>query len=373
MTPASRTPRRIALAVGHTAGHVMPAVAVAEAYGRIADVEFLFLASADGPALSIARSAGYRVEAVAGSALARVGPLGKLGAIARAVLGARQARALLARHGARLAIGFGGYPTGSVIVGARALGLPTAILEPNVEPGIANRWLGPLVARVYVSWPETRARFSARRTVVTGTPVRAALGASAHAARRPRREDEPARVLVMSGSRGEGFLARRVPELLGRVGARGVRLQALHHAGPLAASDVVASYRAASVEARVVPFIEDMPAAYGWADLVISRAGASTIAEIAAAGLPSLLVPLASAAADHQSANARAVAGAGAAVWTREADWNLDELTAHLTAVLAHRPQWEAMAGAARGLAAPDAAERIAADAEQILSARDGR
>ena len=146
-----------------------------------------------------------------------------------------------------------------------------------------------------------------------------------------------------------------------------------HHAGPLAASDVVASYRGASVEARVLPFIEDMAAAYGWADLAISRAGASTIAEIAAAGLPSLLVPLASAAGDHQSANARAVAGAGAAVWTRESDWNLEELAEQLTAVLAQRSRWEAMAGAARGLAAPDAAERIAADAARLLTARAAR
>jgi len=348
----------------------MPALAVAEAYGRIADVDVLFLAPADGPAGSILRKAGYRVETVAGSALARARALDKLAAIGRAVAGVRQARALLAQHGARLTIGFGGYPTGSVILGARTLGLPTAIVEPNVEPGIANRWLAPLVDRVYVSWPETRLRFPARRTVVTGTPVRAALGVSARAARRPRREGEPARILVMSGSRGEVFLARRVPELLGQVGARGVPLEVLHHAGPLGASDLVASYRAASVEARVLPFVEDMAAAYGWADLVISRAGASTIAEIVAAGLPSLLVPLASAAGDHQSANARAVAGAGAAIWIREADWDAEHLTARLTAVLADPSKWTAMAEAARGLDAPDAAARIAADAERILCER---
>jgi len=129
VTPSPPAPRSVALAVGHTAGHVMPALAVAEAYRRIADVDVLVLAPADGPAVSIARKAGYRTETVPGSAIARVGAIGKLSPLGRP--GARQARALLARHGARLAIGFAGYPTGSVILAARTLGLPTAIADRN--------------------------------------------------------------------------------------------------------------------------------------------------------------------------------------------------------------------------------------------------
>jgi UDP-N-acetylglucosamine--N-acetylmuramyl-(pentapeptide) pyrophosphoryl-undecaprenol N-acetylglucosamine transferase len=129
VTPSPPAPRSVALAVGHAAGHVMPALAVAEAYRRIAHVDVLVRAPADGPAVSIARKAGYRTETVAGSAIARVGAIGKLDPLGRP--GARRARALLARHDTRLAIGFGGYSTGSVILAARALGLATAIVDRN--------------------------------------------------------------------------------------------------------------------------------------------------------------------------------------------------------------------------------------------------
>ena len=364
--------RRVAFAVGDTAGHVAPAIAVAEAYRRRFDVDVLFLVPSERPAATqLVRRAGYRLEVVSGSPLVRVHALGRVAAIGRAVSGARRARTLLGSRGIQLVIGFGGYATGGVLVAARTLGISTAIVEPNVEPGLANRWLGHLVDRIYVSWPTTRGSFREDRTMVIGTPVRTAMVSGARDHRAPAPDGCPMRVFVTSASRGGSFLAEHVPAMLAAVRARGLPVEVWHQTADADPEAVEDAYRRAAVPARVERFVDDMGAAYVWADVVIARAGASTLAELAGGGLPSLLVPLADAAGDHQAANARAFADAGAAWWIREADWETGAVAARLAKLLTDERERSALGGAARRLAALDAADRIVTDCEARL--RKGR
>jgi UDP-N-acetylglucosamine--N-acetylmuramyl-(pentapeptide) pyrophosphoryl-undecaprenol N-acetylglucosamine transferase len=360
----------VLIAVGATAGHVYPALAIADAYrARCPDVDVRFAGVADPLPARLLAAHGQALQPVSSSPLVGVGMAGQLAALARVVRGLAQARRLLRAQGARLVLGLGGYASGSILLAARTLGARVAIHEANVVPGRANRLLAPFAHRVYLGFATAAPALRNRDPLVTGHPVRAAIAALAPVRREAPGRDRPARVLVLNSTRGERFFAERVPSLLAALDRRGVAVEARHQSGQVAVDDVALAYRRAGVKAAVAPYLEEIAADYRWADLVIARAGAGTIAETAAAGLPALLVPLTDASADHQAANAAAVAAAGAAITVREADWQCDSLAAQATALL--RPAaWTAAAAAARGLARPDAAARIVADCEASMVGR---
>jgi UDP-N-acetylglucosamine--N-acetylmuramyl-(pentapeptide) pyrophosphoryl-undecaprenol N-acetylglucosamine transferase len=187
----------------------------------------------------------------------------------------------------------------------------------------------------------------------------------------PRAHPDPRRVnvLVTSGSRGERFLGARVPELAARLRRHGLSLILRHQGG----GDVAAieqAYAGAGIEATVEPFIEDMAATLAWADFAITRAGAGTLAELALAGVPALLVPLGDAAYDHQAANAAAFAGRGAALSWREQEWNTDTVAAAVSSLLQDPSAWTSMSRAMSSLATPDAASRIVRECEALMDGR---
>lgn len=369
--PAAGGRRRLVIVVGPTAGHVYPALAIAEAW-RAAhpDVDVRFAGGPDGPAGPLLARRGYTLHPIAGSQLAGVGPGARLAAAGRVLAGFAQARRLLRAHGARLVLGLGGYASGAALLAARALGARVAIHEANAVPGIANRMLVPFAHRVYLGSAAVARAFPAARSVVTGHPVRAEIAALAAERRRPPDRQRAVRVLVLSSTRGEAFLAAQVPALLADLAGRGVAVEALHQTGAVRADEVVDAYRRCGVRAMVAPYLDEIAGAYRWADLVVARSGAGTVAEAAAAGVPALLVPLADAAGDHQAANAAAVAAAGAGLAVREGEWRGDVLAARLAMLLGDPVQWSAMAEAARSRAAPDAAARIVADGEALMAGR---
>ena len=363
--------RRIALVVGPTAGHVHPAIAIAEAYrAAFPDVADVFVGAVAGPALRILAARGIPLETVSASPIAGVGVASRLGAVASVVPTFAQARRLLRKHDTRLAIGVGGYASGGVLLAARSLGVRTVIHEANVVPGLANYLLAPVAHRVHQGLASSSGDIAARGRVVTGHPVRAEIAALAAAM--PAAPSPPAavRVFVTGGSRGGRFLAEHAPDLIARIERLGVTLEVLHHAGELDADVVRDIYRARGVKATVAGDFLDMVQVYRWAHFVIARAGAGTLAELATAGLPALLVPLADAARDHQSHNARLFGEAGAAMWTREAAWHADELAARVATLLGDAAAWRSASRAARALATPDAAARIVADCESLMSGR---
>jgi UDP-N-acetylglucosamine--N-acetylmuramyl-(pentapeptide) pyrophosphoryl-undecaprenol N-acetylglucosamine transferase len=363
--------RQLAIIFGPTAGHVYPALAIADAYRRAAaGVDVLFIGAESGPARALLQARGERVAIVAGSALRGVGPRGKLRALPRVAVGMAQSRRILRAHGTRLVLGLGGYASGGVLLAARTLGLRTAIHEANVVPGLANRLLAPLADRIYLAHAGARAAFAASRRLVTGHPVRADIAAMASAARLAPHRYRARRVLVTSGSRGMAFLIDRVPNLLGEVQRQGVTVEALHQAGDADPQLLRVAYLRAGVKAAITPYYTDIASVYRAADFAITRAGAGTVAELAAAGLPALLVPLADLADDHQAANAQTFTEAGAGLSVREADWDARALGTRVAALLGDAAAWTEASDAARARAVPDAAERIVADCEAQMAGR---
>jgi UDP-N-acetylglucosamine--N-acetylmuramyl-(pentapeptide) pyrophosphoryl-undecaprenol N-acetylglucosamine transferase len=266
-------------------------------------------------------------------------------------------------------IGTGGYASGAVVLAGRSLGLPTALVEPNAVPGLANRLLRRWVDRAYVN-SAACARFFGPRSVVTGTPLSPAFVAAFEGRRKTPPAPGSFRVLVMGASRGEQFLGEHVPALVGRVRDRGVTLDVWHQAGALDASALAGSYARTGVEARVTPFLHDVADAYGWSHFVIGRAGANTVAELAVAGLPALLIPLRDAALGHQDANAAEYSGRGAAIWCREDGFDVEALAARIASLAADAGEWSAMSAAARAEARPGAAAAIVEDCERLVGDR---
>lgn len=362
--------RRIAIAAGGTAGHVTPALAVAAAYRRRRpDVDLFFLGGVEGVGESLVLRAGHRLERVPARPWFGSSRWQRMLAFAAAARGALRARRILRARGVHLVLGFGGYATAGAVLAARSLGLPAAIHEANAFSGRANRLLGRTADRVFLGHAAAASAWPAGRCAVTGTPVRPCIAALGEQPRRPPvLAQRPARLLVLGGARGAAFFSPRLPPLLKALAARGVAAEVRHQIGAGDAGEVRAAYAAAAIAAQVDAFIDDIAAAYAWADVVIARAGASTIAELALVGLPSLLVPLSTAADDHQSANAAAHAAGGAALWVRESDWNTDSLSASLAPLLGDPEVWQAAAARARRRAVPAAADAIVDQCEEMLS-----
>ena len=368
--PSPTRARRVALVVGDTPGHFYPALAVAEAFRRrVADADIVFFGPR-GIGAALAARGGLQYRAVLVSQLARASLADRVTAIGRTLVGIVQARCALRPFGAKLVMGFGGYASGPVVLAARTLGVRAVIHEANMRPGIANRWLARLADRVYLNHAAAGRWFPPHRVRVTGWPVRTAVRALADLPRDFPGRTRPARILVCSGSRGGAFLAREVPGLLARVAAGGRVLDVRHQSADASPAAIGDAYTRLGIAACVSPFIDDLPASYGWADLVIARAGAGTLAELAVAGLPSLLVPLADAASDHQRENAARFGADGAALWTRERDWDAAALAAQLAQVLGDPATWNALAASARRLAIPDAADTVLDDCEELMRGR---
>jgi UDP-N-acetylglucosamine--N-acetylmuramyl-(pentapeptide) pyrophosphoryl-undecaprenol N-acetylglucosamine transferase len=360
--------RRIAFAVGDTAGHVSPALAVAEAFEALpGGAEVVIFAAHDAASDRLSGVSG-RLVRVRSSAIARATPLRRAIAVAQVAAGFPATRHVLSRFGVRLVIGTGGHTSGVVLLAARTLRLQTAIVEPNTEPGLANRLLKHVAGRAYVTSDEC-ARYFGAKAVKTGTPLSPSFVRQVVAARAA--PGAPAvRVLVTGGSRGGAFFAEAVPAFLQAVQALGSTLDVWHQSAGSAAPALEEAYAARGLKARVSPFIDDMAAAYRWTHFVIARAGANTIAELAVSGTPSLIVPLADAAGDHQAANAAAYETAGAALWCREGDFLSQTTVSAVHDLLSDSSKWLAMSDAARASSNPGATAAVVADCERWMEGR---
>lgn len=350
--------RLLVIAAGGTGGHLFPAQALAEEMlGRGWRVTL----STDARG---ARYAGGFPPEVVRAVLPSASPA-RGGALARAALPLRLAagiaRALAAFRGDTPACvaGFGGYPAVPAMAAARLLGLPRLVHEQNAVPGRVNRFFATRVHAVACGiWP---ARLpDGARAVPVGNPVRAAVRAAAALPYVPP-GDGPLSLLATGGSQGAGALGRLVPEALGLLEPPlRARIAAAIQVRPEDLEAVRARCRALGLAAETAPFFADLPERLARAGLVIARAGASTVAELAVVGRPAILVPYPAAADDHQTANAAGLAAAGAALLLPEAGLTAATLAGHVAAILADPARAAAMAGAARSLGRPDAAARLA-------------
>jgi UDP-N-acetylglucosamine--N-acetylmuramyl-(pentapeptide) pyrophosphoryl-undecaprenol N-acetylglucosamine transferase len=312
---------------------------------------------------------GYRLVHVRAAPLFGTGALGRVRAATSLFAGTKDARGWLRAERPAIVLGFGGYAGAGAVLGAWSLGIPAAIHEANATGGVANRFLARVAGRVLLGFAEAAGDFPSGRTIVTGMPVRPTV----EAAGRDRTASRTFRVLVLGGSLGSTFLNARVPDLLARVTRAGVTLRVRHQTGGHAPAPVADAYEEAGVAADVFAYDDELPTAYRDADFAIACAGASTLVELAAAQVPALLVPLGTAALDHQTANARAFAAATGAWWTTEAAWDgaalADRLAAFATSGTARAEAADRLAAAAR----PDAAQAVVAACEALATGHPAR
>ena len=340
---------KILLAGGGTGGHVFPAIAVARALSELG-ANPLFVGAERGLEAKAVPDAGYKLhllplEPMKGGGVRRAMRGGMI-----AATGVAAATRLLRRERPAVVLGVGGYAAGPTCLAAAVLGIPLAVLEPNAVPGFTNRLLAPFATRAYVTWPGAGRRFRSVR--VLGVPVRPGFMVTPYVARR--------RIVVFGGSQGARILNETLPGAFAELRAQGLEFSLLHQTGRSAAPAAAERYAALGIPVQVTPFVDDVPAELARASLVLGRAGASTVAELLAAGRPSVLVPFAAAADDHQTANARLVEAAGAGVHVAERE--LGRLAVVLRELFSEPARLSGMANAAASIARPNAAHAIAVD-----------
>jgi UDP-N-acetylglucosamine--N-acetylmuramyl-(pentapeptide) pyrophosphoryl-undecaprenol N-acetylglucosamine transferase len=346
---------RVVIAGGGTGGHVMPALAIGRELRGKHGAEVLFIGTARGLETKMVPEAGFRLELVRSGQLKNVSLATRLKTLGDLPLGVLHCIRLLKEFRPQVVVGVGGYASGPAMIAAVLKGIPTLAYEPNAVPGMTNRLLGKRVSAAAVNFDATVKFF--RNAEVTGVPVRPEIF---DLPERPR--GAAPRLLITAGSNGALIFNETLPKIVVPLLEAVPGLTIVHQTGQRSLEATRAAYAASGVDpARwsVEAFLTDMPSEYAAADLVLARAG-STIAELCAAGKPSVLVPLPTAADDHQRKNAEVLAGAGAAMMLLQRDATPEAMEQMLVDLLLDGDRRRRMAQAAKRLARPGALERIA-------------
>jgi UDP-N-acetylglucosamine--N-acetylmuramyl-(pentapeptide) pyrophosphoryl-undecaprenol N-acetylglucosamine transferase len=348
----------ILIMAGGTGGHIFPGIAVAQEL-RARDVPVLWLGSADGLETRLVPQNGLTIETIAISGIRGKGAIALLGAPMRIVRAIAAASRILRRVRPRCALALGGFASGPGGIAAWINGVPLIVHEQNSVPGVTNRILAHIAKKLLCGFENAFARGE-----WIGNPVRRDIAASASPVERFRNRSGAMRILVLGGSQGARSLNHVLPFVMKNI-SRPEHPQVRHQCGAKHLEKTREIYATSGVDATVEAFIDDMAAAYQWADFVVCRAGALTLAELCAVGLPSILVPFPSAVDDHQTHNAAALVDCGASRLVAEGDRFAERLEAAFLDITSgsdeeRRARLLAMANAARSLAKPDAAARIA-------------
>lgn len=353
----------VLFAGGGTGGHVFPAIAVAEELSqRDRQTRFLFVGSNRGLEARVLPERGYAFEALEAGALKGLSLARQWATMVGLPRSIRDAARIVKRFSPQVVVGIGGYASAPALVAAWWQGRPAMILEQNSIPGLTNRLLSYFVSGAAVNFEES-ARFFPGNAVVTGNPVRREFFKIG-----PPREGDTFNILVFGGSQGAQAINQAVIDSLPWLEAQKETMYFIHQTGEKNLAWVRDVYTAQGWRADVRPFIEDMPQQIERAHLVIGRAGASTLSEIAAAGRASILIPLPTAADDHQRRNAEVFAHRQAALLMEQAILTGERLARAVQLLKAHPERREAMSRAAASLAVPDAASRIAEMVEALAT-----
>jgi UDP-N-acetylglucosamine--N-acetylmuramyl-(pentapeptide) pyrophosphoryl-undecaprenol N-acetylglucosamine transferase len=351
---------RVTIMAGGTGGHVFPALAVAhELAGRGWQINWL--GTPDSFESRVVPAHGIEMDMIAAHRLRGQGFLDRVLAPLRLLQAMHQAWRVLRARRPQVVLGMGGFVAAPGGVVARLMRTPLVIHEQNAIPGMTNRWLARIATRVLEAFPGS---FGRSDVETCGNPVRSDIAALP--APRPV-VDRPPRLLVVGGSLGAQALNAKVPQALALL-AENARPLVRHQAGRGKADETRRGYRDADVSADVTEFIDDMAAAYSWADLVICRAGALTVSELMAAGLPAILVPFPFAVDDHQTVNGRVLVDADAARMIQQRDMTPARLAGLLSEMLADSTALHRMAERAYGMARRDAARRVADVCTEVVS-----
>jgi UDP-N-acetylglucosamine--N-acetylmuramyl-(pentapeptide) pyrophosphoryl-undecaprenol N-acetylglucosamine transferase len=351
------------LAGGGTGGHLFPAVALGQLLlEEVPGAQILFVGTRRGIEYRLLPQLQLPLELVDMVGVVGRGLRGKMELIPRLTHSLIQAQRILRRFKPDLVVGFGGYASVPVLMAAKILQIPYLIHEQNAIPGSSNKLLAKGAARICVSYADTIGSFPRDKVKLTGNPLRQGFDQMAEEL------PVPGQVLVFGGSRGARAINEALVACLPELLRWAQPPQILHQTGEDDFVMVSEAYAAAGYSAAtIVPFIDDMAAAYSRSALVICRAGATTLAELTVCGRPAILIPFPHAAGDHQNANARALEQAGAAVVLQQQDLTALRLATELRILLADREQLQLMAMRGRSLARPDAARKILAECRSLV------
>jgi len=368
-------PVRVMIAGGGTGGHLFPGVALAETV-KARGGEVRFVGTERGIEARVLPEEGWDLDLIEVSGIKGRGLRGLAQGLLRLPRAWVQSRRLLRAFAPDVVVGVGGYASGPVVATAAGMGIPTAILEQNSIPGMTNRILGRLVREVFATFPDEHRRFPPRKLVITGNPIRRALLERLVADADARTRQGPPRLFVFGGSQGAKALNESMMAALPELRERLPALEVWHQTGRAMESEVVERYATLGLTegeppaVRAGAFIKDMSEPYRWCDLVLCRAGATSLAELAAVGCPALLVPFPHATDNHQEHNARALVEAGAAEILLERDLTPKALVERVSALLADRQRLAAMRAAMIAAARPDAADAIYERLEKLVHGR---
>lgn len=359
-TPNPQPPIPFLIAGGGTGGHVIPGLAVAREL-RKQGHEAFFVGTERGVEAKLVPAAGFELVRIRIGGLKRVGLRRTLTTLWQLPVSVLEMYRLLWRRRVRAVFSMGGYAAGPPVIAALLRRIPVVVMEPNAVPGFTNRRIGRFVSRALISFRETAGFFPPGRTEITGLPVREEFFSLA-----PKPRGPVLNVLITGGSQGSTTLNQAARQSWPLFRESGMKVRFVHQTGVAAHAAMAADFAASGLEGEITPFLTDMPAAFAEADLVVCRAGAGAVAELAAAGKPAILVPFPFAADNHQLRNAQAFERAGAARLATDAELTGERLF-QLVRELASAPDALArMAAAARSLAHPGAAQRAARILEEI-------
>lgn len=345
---------KFVMAGGGTGGHIIPALAVAEEL-RERGHEPIFVGTRHGMEARLVPNAGFPIEWIEIGGLNRVGLTERLRTLWQLPLSVVKVFGILERNRAVGVFSMGGYVAGPVVLAALLKGVPVTVMEPNAIPGMTNRKLARFTTRALVNFEETMRYFPEGRAEVTGVPVRREFFAA------PRKNGEGRfTLLVTGGSQGSRTLNTAAVAAWDLFAKAGAPIRIIHQAGRDNSDALRPAFLRAGLSGEVVDFIPNMPAAFVEADLVLCRAGASTVSELAAAGRPSILVPFPFAADDHQQHNAEAMARSGAAIVIADRQMTGQRLFDEVTRLMLDRPTLDSMAHSAKSMAKPFAAQEAA-------------
>ena len=352
---------RLIVAGGGTGGHLFPGLAVAREFRRRnGDTRILFVGSSWGIESRVIPDTEFPIELLPIRGLKGRGLKGLLEGLYGIPVSLWRSRAIIRGFDPQCIIGLGGYASGPLLLAGVSRRIRCAILEQNLRPGLTNRILGRLVDRIFTSFRESIEYFPRTKVVLTGTPVRWRTLPEVD-------REERFHLLVFGGSAGAHRINEAVLGALAHLGEAAAGFRVTHQTGRADEAVVREGYESLTCEAEVLPFIDRMDSAYAAADLVICRAGASTLSELAAFGKPAVLIPYPYAAHDHQRLNAMAVAEAGAAEVIVERELTAPGLADAIRMLRADPGRREAMGRAARGLGRDDAAERIVDECHALV------
>jgi len=345
---------KVLIAAGGTGGHIYPGIAVAKEIMRRDETnEVLFVGTAKGLETRIVPESGFQLSLIHSAGLKNVGTVAKiksLGLLPRSFL---EARKIIRQFRPHVVVGAGGYVSGPVLLMAAIMGVPTLVMDSNALPGFTNRRLARFIDKAALTFEESLPFFG-KKGVVTGNPVRPEFFEI-----RPHEPGERIELLIFGGSQGARAINKAVIGALPLIDVLKDRLAVTHQTGEVMFDEVRAAYEAAGWEADIRPYISNMADAFDRADLVISRAGATTCAELLGAGKAAILIPLPTAADDHQRKNAEALVSAGAARMILQSDLTGESLASEIRRAMDDTTELSAMSRNAKKVGRPDAAEAV--------------